>query len=192
MRLASGVAVLAVLLASSACGGDRRTATADSTTSGGSASSSVAATTPATASSDTANGACPATGQWALCSIMKRLDQSGLAPRRDSAEVRMAPLTRPGVRVALGSSEVDLFLYPDEAARKRDESLLDRKRFIEATEQPTLRGEATLIRSANLLAILRSRSDTQRERVYLAITAGPPQPAQPPAAVPIPASKTPR
>jgi hypothetical protein len=38
-----------------------------------------------------------------------------------------------------------------------------------------MRAEPTLIASENLLAILRSRSDHQRERVSDALTAGPPQ-----------------
>ena len=87
----------------------------------------------------------------------------------------MTPLTRAGTRLLLGSAELDVFIYPDESSRVRDEGRLDRKQFIEAADQPTLRGEPTLIRSANLLAVLRSRNDHQRERVADALTAGPPQ-----------------
>jgi hypothetical protein len=71
---------------------------------------------------------------------------------------------------------VDLFIYPSEADRARDEARLDKHQFIEATDEPTLRGEPTLIRNENLLAILRSRNDHQRERVSDALSAGPPQP----------------
>ena len=109
---------------------------------------------------------------------MQRLERAGLAPRRDSTgAVRLAPLTPSGNRILLGSAELDVFLYPDEAMRQREERQLDRSKFIEANAEPTLRGEATLVRSANLLAILQSRDDHQRERVSDALTAGPPQPA---------------
>jgi 3-methyladenine DNA glycosylase Mpg len=49
-----------------------------------------------------------------------------------------------------------------------------------------MRREATLIRSANLLAILRSLNDRQRERVADALTAGPPQV---PGATPLPGTE---
>ena len=143
---------------------------------GGAAGATSGASTAAGAEAAAgATGACPATGQWALCSITQRLERAGLAPRRDSGEIRLEPLTRPGVRLKVGSAELDLFLYPDAAARERDERRLDRRRFIDASEEPTMRREATLIRSANLLAVLRSINDRQRERVSDAIVAGPPQ-----------------
>ena len=84
----------------------------------------------------------------------------------------------------LGNAELDVFIFADPASRQRGESELDRTKFIEATDEPTLRGEATLIRNANLLAVLRSRNDHQRERVSDALSAGPPQPRGPTALPP--------
>ena len=133
-----------------------------------------------------AAGGCPATGAWAACSVIERLERAGLAPQRDSAAIRVEPLTQPGIRVTVGSAELDLFLYADAAARERDERRLDKKQFVEPGEQPTMRREATLIRSANLLAMLRSINDRQRERVADALTAGPPQAA---AATPLPGAR---
>jgi hypothetical protein len=91
--------------------------------------------------------------------------------------VTLAPLTQSGTRFLLGSAELDVFLYQDSSARRRDESRLDRTKFIESTDEPTLRGEQTLIRNVNLLAVLNSRNDHQRERVSDALSAGPPQPS---------------
>ncbi|HEY2376993.1 MAG TPA: hypothetical protein VGH98_13530 [Gemmatimonadaceae bacterium] len=120
---------------------------------------------------------CAATGQWSDCTVFQALDRAGLAPRRDSVAgaIALAPLTQSGTRLLLGNSEIDVFVYTDAAARERDEARLDRTKFIEATDEPTLRGEPTLIRNVNLLAVLRSRSDHQRERVSDALSAGPPQ-----------------
>lgn len=136
-----------------------------------------AASPPVPASSGKAP--CPSTGQWSDCAVFQALDRAGLAPRRDSSQkaVTLAPLTRSGTRLLLGSAELDFFVYPDARARERDESLLDKTKFIEAADEPTLRGEPTLIRNVNLLAILRSRNDHQRERVSDALSAGPPQPS---------------
>ena len=121
--------------------------------------------------------------------MFQSLDRAGLAPRRDSATgpIRVEPLGVPGERLLLGSSELEVFIYADGAARERDEARLDRSRYIDPAAEPTLRGEATLIHSANLLAILRSRNDHQRERVADALTAGPPQGAR---ATPIPGTET--
>jgi hypothetical protein len=88
--------------------------------------------------------------------------------------VELPPLTGAGSRLTLGNAELDVFIYPDAASREKDEARLDHSKYIEASGEPTLRGEATLIRNVNLLAVLHSRSDHQRERVSDALTAGPP------------------
>ena len=134
------------------------------------------AVTP-TASTPSAKVSCPANGQWSECAVFDRLDHAGLAPRRDSSAgvIELAPLTQRGTRLLVGNAELDVFIYQDAARRGQDEGRLDRSKYIEATGEPTLRGEATLIRSVNLLAVLRSRNDHQRERVSDALSAGPPQ-----------------
>jgi len=142
------------------------------------ATDSVAAQLPRAAASQPAGKrACPANGQWSECAVFERLDHAGLAPRRDSSAgpVTLPPLTEHGTRYLLGNAELDVFLFPNEATRGSEESHLDRGKFIEATDEPTLRGEPTIIRNVNLLAILRSRNDHQRERVSDALSAGPPQ-----------------
>lgn len=165
--LSSSLAVLAI-----ACGRREEGSSVASASSTPSANPAASAS-PAPAA---ANGTCPANGLWAECSILKRLDQAGLAPRRDSGSVREEPLTRAGMRVHLGSADVEIFIYPDSASRKADEARLDRHKFITADQEPSLAAERTMIDSANLLALLNSRDDHQRERVSDAITAGPPQP----------------
>jgi hypothetical protein len=119
---------------------------------------------------------CPSDGKWHECSVLYRLERSGLAPRRDSVAVTEKPLTAPGFLVRLGNAELEVFMYPDEAARAADEKKLDTAQFIEPNEQPTIRRERTLIRSVNLLGLLKSLNSHQRERVSDALTAGPPQP----------------
>ena len=123
--------------------------------------------------------------------MFQALDRAGLAPRHDSSQtvVTVAPLTQSGTRLLIGSAELDVFVYADSNARRRDESRLDKTTFIEATDEPTLRGEPTLIRNDNLLAVLRSRNDHQRERVSDALSAGAPQPS---GASPLPQTSVPR
>ena len=119
---------------------------------------------------------CPATGAWQMCSVIERLERAGLAPRREDDVAREAPLSQAGVMITLGRSELRVFIYADRAARERDQSRLDRTKYVSAADPLSMQAEPTLIASENLLAILRSRSDHQRERVSDALTAGPPQP----------------
>jgi hypothetical protein len=118
---------------------------------------------------------CPATGQWQLCSVIERLDRAGLAPRQKPGRVLEAPLSSPGIAILLGKSELRIFLYADRAARERDQAKLDATKYMAASQPLSMQAEPTLIVSENMLAILRSRSDQQRERVSDALTAGPPQ-----------------
>lgn len=162
-----------------ACGKGKPEASAAATGSSATATAAAPATVPA--GGPPGKPACPSTGPWAACTVLERLDRAGLAPRRDSGDVQVAPLTQSGMRVHLGSAVLEVFIYADVASRERDEARLDKREFIEPAAEPTLRGEPTLIRNANLLAILHSRSDHQRERVADAITAGLPQPHSGPA-----------
>jgi hypothetical protein len=119
---------------------------------------------------------CLATGLWSECAVFERLDRAGLAPRRDSAVVSEPPLTARGVLLRVGASELELYFYPDAKSREAEEAKLDRTKYVDYAAPLTIRHEPTLIHSANLIAILHSPNDHQRERVADAITAGPPQP----------------
>lgn len=76
----------------------------------------------------------------------------------------------------VGASELEIYIYPDVAAREREQGKLDRAKYVGYAAPLSMRPQPTLIHSANLIAILHSRNDHQRERVADAITAGPPQP----------------
>src|SRR6478735_6943253 len=82
-------------------GGQQKPVTADSR---------VAATSNGPSGATNAGGGkapCRPTGQWTDCAVFERLDQAGLAPRRDSsgAKVELPPLTGAGTRLTLGNSE---------------------------------------------------------------------------------------
>lgn len=108
--------------------------------------------------------------------MFQRLDRAGLAPRRDSSpEVSEAPLTARGTLFRINTSELEIYLYESASARERDEAKLERSRYLRAEDPVSMQTLPTLIHSANLIAILHSRNDHQRERVSDALTAGPPQ-----------------
>lgn len=111
--------------------------------------------------------------------MVERLERAGLAPRVDSSRATEPPLTPAGTLVRIGASELELYIYPDAPSREREEAKLDRSKYLDYTAPVSMRPQPTLIHSANLIAILHSRNDHQRERVADAITAGPPQPPKP-------------
>ncbi len=136
-----------------------------------------AATAAAVAASGAALAApepCPATGHWKPCAVKKRLEMTGLAPRDSvvSDTVKLGPT--PTVYVA-GGSAIAVYLFPDSATRRRAAATLDTTKFIAPDVALTMRHEATAIQNDNLLAILYSQRDQQRERVSDALMGGPPQ-----------------
>ena len=133
---------------------------------------------------------CPASGLWTECAVLERLERAGLVPRRDSAPVSEAPLTVPGIKLLLGTAELEVYLFPSASARERAMARIDTTRYLGYTEAVSMQQLPTLIQGANLAAILHSRNDHQRERIGDALTAGPPQPAPPESARRLPPTTT--
>jgi hypothetical protein len=175
-----GVFAALAMLVSVGCGGRERDESPRSTSRAAPVATQGDSTIAGSASALSSGQAgtkpvCLATGAWQMCSVIERLERAGLAPRREEGTVREPPLTSAGIAIMLGRSELRVFLYTDRAARERDQARLDRRKYLAASEPVSMQAEPTLITSENLLAILRSRSDHQRERVSDALTAGPPQ-----------------
>ncbi len=147
-----------------------------SNTSGGTSAAAPAA------SVSTAPERCPATGWRAECSVIYRLERAGVAPRVDAtAKPDEQKLTGTPLVVKIGqSAQLELFFYPDSAARVADGAKLDRSELVDAVRPQTMKRERTLIESANVIGLLTSINAHQRERVSDAIVAGPPQPAPAP------------
>ena len=133
---------------------------------------------PATAD-DTTAPSCPATGLWAECSVVERLEQAGLVMQRGQQPATEKPLERQGVTFSVRSASLEVFIYPDRAARERDQARLDPDEYLAADQDPEPVHKPTLVTSENLLVVLDTHRERQRERITLALTAGPPQPAEP-------------
>jgi hypothetical protein len=139
---------------------------------------SGAAAAHVTAQAAGAKPACPKTGHWSPCQVRLRLDQAGVAPRPADAGTLgdLPPLSATPIVYQVGSAGLAIYLFPDTGTRARAGRSLDTARFIAPARSLSMRGEATAIQSDNLLALLFSRNEQQRERVSDALTAGPPQP----------------
>jgi len=141
------------------------------------AAGSTAAAAPVVAAG---GNTCPATGLWAECSILYRLERSGLVPHVDSsATPQEKELTGRPLIMKLGPATLEVYVYPDSGARIADGKKLDRTKFVDALAQQTIARERTLIESANIIGLLTSLNSHQRERVSDALTAGAPQPDKP-------------
>ncbi len=166
--VASVVVALGAFAATIACGKGEPPPPASSTAHSVSPTATVAGET------------CPATGLWAQCSVLYRLDRSGVAPKFDSTDTKPEEklFTAPMFVVKIGqAARLEVYLYPDSTARIADEKTLDRARFVNDTSAQTIKRERTLIESVNLIGLLTSINSHQRQRVSDALTAGPPQPA---------------
>ena len=120
---------------------------------------------------------CQRTGHWSECTVRIRLDQSGLAPQTGDDQVGNLPTLAPKpTTLAIRNATIVYYLYPDAGARKAAAASLDTARFIAQTRPISMKNETTLIENDNVLLLLFSKNEHQRERVADAITAGPPQP----------------
>jgi hypothetical protein len=162
----AATALVAVALIS-ACGRDKA-----------SVADSPNVTSTATAGAQpAASGTCPRTGHWGDCQIRASLAQAGLAPRSTSEKVGDLPLldVKP-VTLMLGNAGVAVYFFADTMSRHRAAATLDTAKFIAQTRAVSMKAETTRIENDNVLVLLFSRNEHQRERVADAITAGAPQP----------------
>ncbi|MDB4886998.1 MAG: hypothetical protein JWN79_2436, partial [Gemmatimonadetes bacterium] len=122
-----------------------------------------------------AKPACERTGHWNDCQVFTRLEQAGVAPRRDATPPDLPALGIAPKVYGIGSATLAVYLFADTVARARAGRSLDTLHFITPAASLTMRGEATAIQNDNLLALLFSRNDQQRERVSDALMAGAPR-----------------
>jgi hypothetical protein len=170
---ASSLAALACL--AGACRGSERAPAADS-----SAVKEASPTTTASASTGSptfgsSRPGCERTGHWIPCQVRQRLERSGLAPR-DSSSPDLPTLGPAPTVFRIGRGGLAVYLFADSATRARAATRLDTVTFVAAERPLTMLSRATVIQNDNLLALLYSKNEQQRERVSDALMAGPPQP----------------
>ena len=170
------VATTMLCLVPIACGRDRRVRDANSSSTAAVSQAVSVVSTPLATSSTTKSG-CPRTGQWALCSVEKRLEQSGFVviPAKEQGSHRPGFSVLPAV-YTLGRSRLEVFLYPTAAAAAKDVEGLDTTTAAPKGTPNRWGMPPTFVRSVNLIAIFLTDSPVQSERLTLALTAGAPQP----------------
>ena len=151
--------------------------TAGTGSSSATTAAAVSASNPDVGASSTPTGlACPRTGMWALCSVEKRLEQSGFVVRKASGgALRRAGFTVTPVIYMLGRSRLEVFIYPNESALAADVAKIDTITAAPRGAPNPWETTPTFVRSANLAAVFLTDNATQAERLTLALTAGAPQ-----------------
>jgi hypothetical protein len=140
------------------------------------ADSTAAARTSQTAGVPRSNdGPCPRTGHWTVCQVHDRIDRAGLAPYDSVASAELPALGPAPTVYRVNKAALVIYLFADSVARVKAARSLDTTRFVSSSLPLTVLTAATVIQNDNLLALLYSKNDHQRERVSDALTAGPPQ-----------------
>ncbi|HMG12613.1 MAG TPA: hypothetical protein VK571_05540 [Gemmatimonadaceae bacterium] len=142
------------------------------------AAGTATGTNPAGTASGTPASACPRTGQWAICSVERRLAQSGFVVRHVSGEAprRAGFSVKPAV-YTLGKSRLEVFIYPSESALASDVAKIDTATAApHGAPNPWPFFSPTFVRSGNLAAVFLTENGTQAERLTNALAAGAPQP----------------
>ncbi len=128
---------------------------------------------------DVANSPCPSDGKWKECSVTERLLRAGMGVRLDSAPARDSAIETPGLLYHIGRSTLQVYLFADSDARRAAAAKLDTSGFIGYMATQVYPPKTSMLQSANLLALLVSQSETQRQRIGDALTAGAPPPPKP-------------
>jgi len=168
--------LLAVAAFAAACNSSKPPS-ADTST----AAARVVQSAPAPSSQAAAASNCLHDGKWALCSIERRLRQSGFVVKRlDADTARRAGFSVKPVVYDLGRSRLEVFLYRDSSSLAHDIAKLDTL-SAGPVGVPSQWGEVPpiFIRSANMAAVILSQDARQIERATLVLTAGPPQAGSP-------------
>lgn len=108
------------------------------------------------------------------------MKSAGLVARRIAGDTLPRPGFTPApVAYAMGrDARLEVFFYTDEKSLQRDVSKLDTIGGVPLGATRDTASPPVWIRSANVAALLFTRDSREADRVWLAITAGPPQPVR--------------
>lgn len=169
-RRSSALLVALVLAGLLACGGEAKRAVEEQATRDAIETAESTATRVA---------AQPATGLWSEAYVLERLVRAGVAPR----PIEDAPAGPDWMRVrptifAAGGGEVHAWIYKDSTARRAVTDSLDPATGAPPGRVPPFASPMIFVMQNNLAAIISGGSETNQERIALALQGG--LPAAPP------------
>ena len=137
----------------------------------GGAASGIPAAGDSAAIAASADEPCAMFGIWQPCNVIRRLESAGLGPVPLEGAVRQPGISVEGSAFRLGRGELQVYLYADSASAIAEAERVKPRDTEPARVRGILR-PPTVIRSANLVALIFNNNDRQLERVQLALTAG--------------------
>jgi hypothetical protein len=120
----------------------------------------------------------PSTGKWDEPHLVERLVRAGLAPQAMHDQKGEPYWKVPVLAYQLGPSMLYAYVYSDSVARKSVTSTLDTLMAAPPGAAGVYPLRHILIIQNNLAAVMVGGSDTQQERVRLALEAGLPAPSR--------------
>lgn len=167
MRAARATLALAALLFSvAACGGDAGNA-AHNDGAGGAAPRAAAGGSHAGANSTSAaaaESAAVASDLWNKAEVVRRLEEAGLVVTDSGKKAHNPSLKLEGEELEVSGGKLEIYVYPDDAARERAGAALD----TTTKGLPSIYNPKYII-SGNLIAILHTPKDRLAERVRLVL-----------------------
>lgn len=165
MRGARAVlALAAVAVGVAACGGEGKTASRRSASDGRAATGGSGAGA-ASASATVAESVAVAHDVWNKAEVMRRLEEAGLVVTDSGKSAHNPALKREGQELGVSGGQLEIYVYPDDAAREKDGAGLD----TTTKGLPSIYNPKYII-SGNLIAILHTPKDRLAERVRLVLT----------------------
>lgn len=159
----------ALLLAAAAicvlgCGGEKGTASRSGSGGGATAVGGGSSGTDASRTTTSAESLAVARNLWNKAEVVRRLEEAGLVVADSGKKVTQSALHVEGEQLLVSGGQLDLYMYPDDAAREKDGAGLDTTR----KGLPSIYDPKYII-SGNLIAILHTPKDRLAERVRLVL-----------------------
>ena len=134
------------------------------------------------AATATRAAATPSTGLWTEEQLFDRLLRSGVAPRRPEAASAPGPtwMGKEPIVILAGGGEVRAWIFPDSVARRAVTDRLDPETGTPPGETVPFPPPMRFIIQNNLAAVITGGTETNQERVALALQAGLPVTSQKP------------
>jgi hypothetical protein len=120
----------------------------------------------------------PSTGKWDEPHLVERLVNAGLAPRAMHDQKGEDYWKVPVLAYQLGRNTLHVYLYADSLARRAVTAALDTLTAAPRGRSDVYPPRHILIVQNNLAAVMVGGTDTQQERVRLALEAGLPAPSR--------------
>lgn len=163
MNRTHALLVLAVVVSTAGCGGEKEGAARPS---GGANGASAAGTgNDASRAVAAAESLAVARDLWNKAEVVRRLEEAGLVVADSGKEASQPALHVKGEKLTVSGGELEIYVYPDAAAREKDGAGLDTTQH----GLPSIYRPRYII-SGNLIAILHTPRDRLAEQVELVLT----------------------